>query len=36
MAKCAKCGGPKLTEKPCPKCGARANDGAFTKGGRHG
>jgi len=25
MAQCAKCGSPKLTEQPCPKCGAGRN-----------
>jgi ribosomal protein L32 len=25
MAKCAKCGGLKLAERPCPKCGASTN-----------
>lgn len=25
MAKCAKCGSSKLTERPCPKCGGTKN-----------
>lgn len=26
MAQCAHCGSQKLTERPCPRCGAKEND----------